>query len=553
MRALAPLLSLAILASGTRAQCNEPGHFMIVASDKAAAEAGAQILRAGGSATDAAIAVQMALTVAEPQASGIGGGAVLLHFDGTSHEVTTWDGRETAPAATTASAATDSVPTGGQAVGVPGAVRMLEALHHDHGRLPWADLMAPAIHLAEQGVVVSPGLAQAIAARQAVLQTQPAARAVFFTPDGVPLAAGDTLTNPALAQTLRAIAATGANGLLRGPIAAEIATTVRGDAQPGLVTTDDLAAYTPRRRAAACQPYRGRTVCSIAPPGGGVVLLHTLGLLGHFNLPALDPASADTAELVIQAEQLAFADRARTLADPDFAAVPADAVLNDGYLTAQARRIDPHHAIQPSHPDAEPAATPMPAEATRKPPPEHGTSSVVIVDAEGNAVCMSSTIGGPFGSGLFVHGFPLNAALADFTADPAPGDPQPVNRTQPGKRPATAMAPAFVLDHDGRLLAVVASTGGARIPGFVLQAVVGSADWRLDPAQALAQPHVAAAQGPAELEAGTPAASLAMALQARNQAVQTLAMPSSTAMIALTPGGLAGAADPRGQGAVVGE
>jgi gamma-glutamyltranspeptidase / glutathione hydrolase len=553
MRPLATLLSLAILAGGTSARCNESGHFMVVASDKAAAEAGAQILRAGGSATDAAIAVQMVLTLVEPQASGIGGGAVLMHFDGASHEVITWDGRETAPAAVTSGAATDGIPAGGQAVGVPGAVKMLEALHHEHGRLPWADLMAPAIRLAEEGIPVSPSLAQAILARQAALQSQPAARAVFFTPEGIPLAAGSTLTNPALAQTLRAIAAGGANGLLRGPIAAEIATTVRGDAQPGLITTDDLAAYTPRRRPAACEPYRGRTICSTAPPGGGVLLLQALGLLDHFDLPALDPTGADAAELLIQAEQLALADRGRTIADPDFAAVPVDGVLNDGTLAAQARQIDPHHAIQPPQPDGDPVAEPVPAEAAQKPQPEHGTSSIAIVDAQGNAICMTSTIGGPFGSGLFVHGFPLNAALDDFTADPAPGGPQAANRMQPGKRPATAMAPAFVLDHDGRLLAVVGSTGGAHIPDFVLQAVVGSTDWHLDPAQALAQPHVGATRGPAELEEGTPAASLAASLQARGQAVQTMTMPSGTAMIALTPDGLVGATDPRGQGAVAGE
>jgi gamma-glutamyltranspeptidase/glutathione hydrolase len=541
MRPLATLLSLALLAGGTSAWAGEPGHFMVVASDQAAAEAGVQILRAGGSATDAAVAVQMVLTLVEPQASGIGGGAVLMHFDGVSHEVTTWDGRETAPAAATPEAAANGVPTGGQAVGVPGAVKMLEALHHEHGRLPWADLMAPAIRLAEQGIPVSPGLARAIAAQQAVLQDQPAARTVFFTPDGVPLAAGATLTNPALAQTLRAIAAGGANGLLRGPIAAEIATTVRGDTQPGLITTDDLAAYTPRRRPAACAPYRGRTICSTAPPGGGAVLLQALGLLDHFDLPALDPAGADAAELFIQAEELALADRARTLADPDFAAVPVERVLADGYLTALARQIDPHHAIQFA-PRDDPA-----------PKPEHGTSTVAIVDAQGNAICMTSTLGGPFGSGLFVHGFPLNAALADFTIGPAAGDPPPANGMQPGKRPATAMAPAFVLDHDGPLLAVVGSTGGAHIPGFVLQAVAGLADWHMDPAQALAQPHVGASQGPAELEEGTSAAGLAPALQARGQPVLTMAMPSGTAMIALTPHGLAGATDPRGAGAVAGQ
>jgi gamma-glutamyltranspeptidase/glutathione hydrolase len=541
MRAFAMLLMFAPLAVSS-ARCAEPFGAIVVASDRLVAEAGLQIIQSGGSAADAAVAMLMVLTVAEPQSAGIGGGAVLVRFDAAAGNVTAWDGRETAPAAAQAG---EPPRAGGRAVGVPGAVRMLEALQHDHGRLSWGDVLAPAIRLAEQGIPVSAPLAEAIAGEQAALRRQPAAASVFLTPEGAPLKAGSTLANPALAQTLRAVASGGANALLRGPIAADIATTVRGDEQPGLLTTDDLAAYQPRAGAAACIPYRGATVCAPPPPAGGVVLLETLGLLGHTDLADQPPGGAESAMILIEAEALALADRARYLADPEFVPVPVAGLLSEAYLAQRARQIDPHHAInaEPGHPAA---LSGSPQTDMQTAQPEHGTSSMAIVDRQGNAIAMSATLDGTFGSHLFVHGFWLNAALTQFDTGSASA-----NRIQPGKRPATSLAPAIVLDGERHVQAAIGSTGGERIPAYEAQTLAALLEWHLDPAAAVALPHVAGAPAAAALEAGTPAAELAPELTAAGQPVDVATLASGTVLIAPGPHGPVGAADPRGAGAAV--
>jgi gamma-glutamyltranspeptidase/glutathione hydrolase len=534
------------------ARCGEPDspHVMVIADDRQIAEAGLRVLLAGGSAADAAVAALMVMSVVEPQAAGIGGGAVLVHYDAATHTVTAWDGRETAPAAAIPSLPGEPRRSGGRAVGVPGAVRMLEALHHERGHLPWADLVAPAIRLAEQGALVSRDLAGAIATEQDSLRRQQAALGVFFAPDGAKLATGATLTNAPLAQTLRAIAAGGANGLLRGPIAAEIATAARGDEKAGLLTTDDLAAYLPRHRDATCAPYRWGNICTTPPPAGGIILLQMLGLLDHTDLASQDPDGVDAAALLIEAEQLAIADSAQYLADPDFVPVPVAGMLAEAYLAMRAHLIDRLHAIKAA-PGA-PLATPLKSEA--KPVAEHGTSSVAIIDAQGNAIAMTATLGGPFGSHLFVRGFLLNAALADFAAALAdPADPPAANQIQAGKRPATALAPAIVLDGDHRLVAVIGSTGGSRIPAYEAQALAGLLAWHMDAAHALAQPHIAGDPGAAVLEADTPAAALAPALTGRGFAAAVSDMPSRTILFALVPQAQPGAADPRGQGEAAGQ
>ncbi len=541
---------LLILAATRGVGAEEAPRGVAVAPHPLAATAAQQILHAGGTATDAAIAAQMVLSVVEPQLSGLGGGSILLEFNGATHEVTGWDGRETAPAGASPALfvgpnGTVLPATGGRSVGAPGTLPMLEALYRERGRLPWADLLAPAIGAAEGGVPVSPRLAADIALHADRLRRSPAARALFFGMDGQPLAAGARLVNPALGQTLRAIATGGAGALLHGPLAADIATTVRGDGEPGLLTTDDLAAYAPRRRAPLCLRYRDRSVCVPAPPAAGAQVLQALGLLAHFDLGALDPVGADAAQLLVEAERLAEADRARYLADPDFVHVPLPGLLASDYLTARAQGIDLDHAADDaragnpawSGPDAPPAAGPA--------QPEHGTSTIAVVDAMGNAVCLTSSLGGAFGSHLVVRGFLLNAAMADFAARPD-ADGRPVaNRVQPGKRPATSMTPAFVLDRSGALLAVLGSAGGARIPAYVVQGSAGLVDWALPPANAIALPHVAGLANRAELEG----AGILDALESRGQHVTQRPMQSDTAIIATQPA-LVGAADKRREGAV---
>lgn len=535
---------------------------MLATGHPAASAAGLAILQAGGSAVDAAVAVQMVLTLVEPQSSGIGGGAFLLLHDGASKEISTWDGRETAPAGVTPGLflnpdgtplAFHDAALGGRAVGVPGVLRMLEAAHKLHGKLPWADLFAPAIALASQGFPVSPRLADAIAADAERLRRHPATRAYFLRPDGTPLQAGATLANPALAETLRAIAQDGANALHRGPIAAEIAATIRADANPGLMTTDDLAAYQARWRPPVCGVYRGHRLCGMGPPSsGGVTVLQILGLLEHFHLPGLAPDSADAAMLIVEAERLAYADRARYLADTDFTPAPIAGLLAAEYLTARAQLIDLDHA-NPSPRAGNPRwgtrlnLAPAPAQ------PENGTSHFSIVDGFGNAVAMTTTVEDAFGSRLLVRGFILNNQLTDFSFLPEVDGRPVANRVEPGKRPRSSMAPTLVYGLDGKLSHVLGSPGGGRIIGYVAQMLVHMLDWQATPTAALAAPHILSQGNAIELEADTPAAGLAHALEARGQSIRIRPLPSGQQAIAITPDGLIGGADPRREGNVVGE
>ena len=430
LRSVVLLLCLGLPAAAAAEPAPAQRH-MIVAAEPLAAQAGLETLRAGGSAVDAAIAAQLVLTLVEPQASGLGGGAVMLHYAAASRQVTAWDGRETAPAAAGPDLflAADGQPlrfydagTGGRAVGVPGALRMLEAVHRAAGRLPWERLFAPAIALAEAGFPVPARMAAAIAADAERLRSRGASRALFFHPDGTPLQAGETLVNHPLAETLRALAAGGADALHRGALAAAIATAVRTDANPGLLTADDLAAYTPKRREPLCSHYRAWLLCGMGPPSsGGSTVQQTLGLLAHFNLPALAHAGGvmgvDAAHLLVEAGRLAWADRALYLADSDFVPVPLGGLLVPDYLTARSQLIDPDHAmtgVRAGNPHWQaPVLAPAPAQ------PEHGTSQVSAVDDAGNAVSLTTTVQDAFGARLVVGGFVLNNELTDFS--PLPG------------------------------------------------------------------------------------------------------------------------------------
>jgi len=572
------LLVLALVPPAGRAQAPRQAapaqRFMVAAAHPLAAEAGARILRQGGGAVDAAVAVQMVLALVEPQSSGIGGGALLLHWESAARALHGWDGRETTPAAATpALFMRDGRPMGfmeavlgGRSVGVPGAVAMLEAAHRAHGKLPWAALFEPAIALAEEGFEVSPRLAAQLATEAERLRADPAARAYFLLPDGSPLPAGYRLRNPALAETLRAIARDGAAALHRGAIAADIAAAVRGHpTNPGLMTTDDLAGYAPKRRDPVCAPYRRFRVCGFPPPSsGGVAVAQILGLLAHFDMAALDPRGADAAHLLVEAGRLAFADRNLYLADADFVRVPLRGLLEPGYLTVRAQMIDRDRAMSPAPRAGNPSwrdAGAAPRFALQEDQPESGTSQVSIVDAEGNAVSMTTTIEDAFGARMMVRGFLLNNELTDFSFRPE-ADGRPVaNRVEPGKRPRSSMSPTIVLDAEGRLNAVVGSPGGARIIGYVAQALVAMLDWEMEPQDAVALPHVGVV-GTAvpELEAGTSAAGLAEALAARgHRPPEVRAMPSGLQAIRVVErkgeGGprLLGGADPRREGVAVGD
>ena len=557
------LLLLLLLAPVTgRAQPR-----MVVAPHPLAAEAGMTMLRAGGTAIDAAIAVQAMLTLVEPQASGIGGGALLLSWEAGARRLSAWDGRETAPAATSPGLflrdgrplAFHEAAVGGRAVGVPGAMRMLEAAHRAQGSaqgaLPWRDLFAPAIGAAEEGFRITARLAAQLEADEARLRRDPQAAALFY-PGGAALAEGARLRNPALAATLRALAEGGADALHRGPIAAEIAAAVRGHANPGLLTTDDLAGYAPLRREAVCGPYRALLVCGFPPPSsGGVAVLQILGVLAHQELAGLDPRGADAAHLLGEAGRIAFADRNRYLADMDHVPVPLAGLVDPTYLRLRAQLLDRDRALPALRPGNPPWAGAAPL-ASQPPQPEGGTSHIAIVDGAGNVVSLTTTIEDVFGARLMVRGFLLNNQLTDFSFLPEVEGRPVANRVGPGKRPRSSMSPTIVFG-GGLPVAAVGSAGGSRIIGHVAQTLVAMLDWGLEPQAAVALPRVGAVNEMVELEAGTGAAGLAPVLRGRGFPVEARVMNSGLAAIRILRGPegvrLQGGADPRRDGVALGE
>jgi len=533
---------------------------MVAAAHPLAAEAGMAMLRAGGSAVDAAVATQMVLGLVEPQSSGIGGGAFLLHRTADGR-IRAWDGRETAPAAATPDlfltaegrpmAFYDAV-VGGRAVGVPGTVAMLFEAHRAHGRLPWARAFEPAIRLAEEGFAVSPRLARAIAAEGERLRRDPAARAYFTLPDGAPLPAGHVLRNADYAHSLRLIAAQGPEPLHRGEIADRIVAAVRGASwNPGRMTVADLANYRAVERPVVCGAFRTYRVCGMGPPSsGGVAVAQILGLMDHFALPARNPF-ADIAHIGIEAGKLAFADRAAYLGDPDFVPVPTLGLIDPAYLTARAQLIDVDRAGTPraGNPPWRRAAF-QPADSFAE---DSGTSHVSIVDRFGNAVSMTTTIEDVFGARIMAAGFLLNNELTDFAFVPELEGRVVANRVEGGKRPRSSMAPTIVERADGGLHAAVGSPGGARIIGYVAKTLVGLLAWNLDPQEAIDLPNVVTIGVTAELEQGTEAAGFAPALEARGHRVLVRPLESGTQAIVVTPAGLRGGADRRREGVAQGE
>lgn len=523
---------------------------MVAAAHPLAVEAGLEMLRRGGTAVDAAIAVQMVLGVVEPQASGIGGGGFLLRYDAATKAIAVYDGRETAPAGATPGMflKPDGTPlrfgeaaASGLSVGVPGAVALLEMAHRAHGKLPWRDLFGPAIAAARDGFVVAPRLAGWLQ-RMPGLKDEPGIRAVYFDADGAPKKVGDRVVNAELARTLERLAADGARALSEGDIAEEIVARVRNHVRPGTMTGADLAGYRPVLREAVCGPYRMWIVCGMPPPSsGGIAVLQILALLEPFELWRGQPEEARSLHLIVEASRLAFADRDRYVADPAFVDVPVAGLLSPAYLAERRKLMSPERSMGKVGPGLPPGYV------------ERGTSHISIVDREGNAVAFTTTIEAPFGAQMMVRGFLLNNELTDFSPRPEAGGRAVANRVQGGKRPRSSMSPTIVLDRERGLVAVLGSAGGARIIGDTAQAVLGLLDWNLAPREALALGRVINLNGATELEQGTPAAAQAEALRALGHEVQVRPHEGGLSALKRTGDGWDGAADPRRDGIARGE
>ena len=553
---------------------------MAAAANPLAAEAGREMLRQGGSAIDAAIAMQAVLTLVEPQSSGIGGGAFIMLWDG--HNVQAYDGRETAPAGATERLflKADGTPMaftdaqiGGRSVGTPGVLRALEMAHQKSGRLPWAKLFEPAIRLSEQGFAISPRLHSLIATDRFIAQS-PDMAAYFLNADGSPKATGTLLKNPALAAVFKRIAKEGPDALYQGSIADEIARKVQGHRNAGSLSQADLKGYTAKQRAPLCTDYKQWKVCGMPPPSsGGIAVAQILGTLQALEtrtprlaiapmtpVKSASPAglepTPEAVHLLAEAGRLAFADRALYVADADFTPVPVAGLVAPSYLAQRATLIG-ERSMGIAKP-GQPAGIQV-AYAPDRSPLRISTSQVVAVDDQGGAVSMTTTVEAAFGSHVMVQGFLLNNQMTDFSFIPEENGQPVANRVQPGKRPRSAMAPTLVFDRNsGELLATVGSPGGSQIIEYVSKSLVAMLDWKLDPQAAISLPNFGSRNGATELEAGLFSPALKQALKDKGHALSEIEMTSGVQAIVRTRDAqgkvtLSGGADPRREGEALGD
>jgi gamma-glutamyltranspeptidase/glutathione hydrolase len=547
------------LRSKTHVEPTKAKDWMVAAAHPLAVEAGAAVLRDGGTAADAMVAVQAVLGLVEPQSSGLGGGAFLVWYDANTGEVTTLDGRETAPLAATPRLflGRDGEPlkffeavVGGRSVGVPGTPMMMQEAHRKWGRSQWPNLFEAAITHAEEGFTVTPRMAASVARDAERLASHPDT-AAYFLPGGTPLAAGTLLENPAYAASLKMMAAEGAAPFYTGEIAADIVRAVRGADNPGVLSAVDLALYQVKERPAVCAEYRAHDVCGMGPPSsGGLTVGQILGLIASYDIAELGPDSADAWRLIGDASRLAFADRGRYMADSDYVPVPSAGLLATDYLAERAKLLDGIAAletVEPGTPEFDHALNYADGESFAQP----STSHISIVDSYGNALSMTTTIENGFGSRVMTNGFLLNNELTDFSFRSHRDGVPVANRVEPGKRPRSSMAPTIVLK-DGKPALVVGSPGGSRIIGYVAKTIVAHVDWGLDVQAAIDLPHLVNRFGTYDIESESAAMEFGEPLTGMGYKVNARDLNSGLHAISVGRR-LQGGADNRREGLAYGE
>ncbi len=578
-------------ATGYRKDMTAVGtaHYAVATANPLATQEACEVLKNGGTAADALVAAQAVLGLVEPQSSGIGGGGFLLYYDAKANSVQAYDGRETAPAAagenylrwlsdTDRTEPKPDARASGRSIGVPGILRLLMDVHQQHGKTAWRDLFAPAVTLADDGFDISPRLASAIADAAPKLKVDPVAAGYFLNPDGSPKTTDTKLTNPAYAKTLGVIASD-PQSFYTGDIAKAIvaaAADASGGRTPSLMTTEDLAGYTAKQREPICTPYRGKEICGMPPPSsGGIAVAATLGILEHFAMNEHKPSDMDLnggkpsvmgVHLVSEAERLAYADRDKYVADTDFVPLPGgtpNTLLNSDYLAQRAALISEQRSMGTAKPGefGAPPSTPVPVG-------EHGTSQISVVDSQGNAAALTTTVESQFGSFHMVDGFILNNQLTDFSAEPVgPDGVQVPNRVEPGKRPRSTMAPTLIFEKSGAargpLFATLGSPGGASIIQFVVKTVVGMIDWNMDPQQAVGMVDFGAANSPKTNVGGEHPNidtadngdhdALVQGLRKLGHQVDLADQSSGLSAIVRGSPGWTGGADPRREGLVMGD
>jgi gamma-glutamyltranspeptidase/glutathione hydrolase len=573
------LLAACLLPASARAQSDQPeissgftaketAHgksFMIAAAHPLAVAAGYEVLKEGGSAVDAAIAAEMVLGLVEGQASSIGGDAAFLHWDNKAKKLSAIDGRAQAPAAADEQLFYDQYGErlgrkeagyGGLAVGTPSLLRVLERAHKRHGKLPWARLMQPAIKLAAGGFPVSHRLHTQIAANDRIRENA-AARAYFFDADGKPHPVGHILVNKPLAALMTRIAKDGAKAFYDSDIPDRIADAVQSaERNPGRLSAADIHNYRPRDAEPVCGPYRGHKVCGMPPPyTGGLIIAMALRMLERFDLKALGPDDAKAHHLIVEATRLAYADRTRYIADPAFTTVPVAGMLDGNYLFHRSEKIDEAARSRVRAGDPPPYSKDRPAkkqEGDDSPEPP-STTHISVVDADGNAVALTASLGLGFGTGLMVDGFLLNSQLRSFGFNPESRGRPNINRPESNKRPRSSQSPTIVFRPAGSPRLVLGSPGGGRIVDYVLATIIAVLDWEMDVGRAAALPHVLPRRKWVEIERDTAAEKFKEALSGYGHDVKTRRLTSGLHAIEIAPDGLTGGADPRREGVAHGE